>query len=140
MIVTILFSMENRSAVDSVIFTDGPTGQWYTNAMTWAAANGIVSAYGDGGFGPNDSITREQMAAILYSYARFKGYDVSSTVDLSRYADVGQVIAWAQTAMSWANAQGLITGDTATTLNPIGSATRAEVATLLMNVCENIIK
>ncbi len=80
------------------------------------------------------------MAAILYSYARFKGYDVSSTVDLSRYVDVGQVSAWAQTVIGWSNVQGLITGNTATTLNPIGSATRAEVTTILMNFCENIVK
>ena len=80
------------------------------------------------------------MAAILYRYAQFKGYDVSSVGDLSRYTDAGQVSAWAQSAMGWANAQGLITGNTATTLNPTASATRAEVATILMRFVENVAK
>ncbi len=78
------------------------------------------------------------MAAILYRYAQFKGYDVSDTGDLSRYADAGQVSNWARAAMGWANAQVLITGNTATTLNPLGSATRAEVAIILMRFAENI--
>lgn len=140
MIVTILHRLENQPAAGSSSFTDVPAGQWYTDAVTWAAANGIVGGYGDGRFGPNDTITREQMAVILYRYAQFKGYDVSNTGNLSRYTDAGQVSTWARTAMGWANAQGLITGNTATTLNPTGSATRAEVATILMRFCEDVAR
>ena len=140
MIVTILHRLENQPASGSSTFTDVPANQWYTNAVAWAAANGIVDGYGDGRFGPNDTITREQMAAILYRYAQFKGYDVSNTGNLSGYTDAAQVSEWARTAMGWANAQGLITGNTATTLNPTGSATRAEVATILMRFVENVAK
>lgn len=138
MIVTMLYRMENETAAGVSAFTDVAAGQWYSNAVTWAASNGIVEGYGDGRFGPNDTITCEQMAAILYRYAQFKGYDVSDTGDLSRYAHAGQVSNWARIAMGWANAQGLITGNTATTLNPLGSVTRAEVATILMRFAENI--
>lgn len=138
MIVTILYRLENQPAASSSSFTDVPAGQWYTNAVAWAVANGIVVGYGDGRFGPNNTITREQMATILYRYAQFKGYDVSNTGNLSDYTDAGQVGIWAQTAMGWANAQGLITGDTATTLNPTGSATRAEVATILMRYVDSV--
>ena len=138
MIVTILYSLENRPAAGSADFTDVPSGQWYSSPIAWAAANGIVGGYGDGRFGPNDTITREQMAMILYRYAQIKGYDVSNTGDLSRYTDAGQANDWALTALGWANAQGLITGNTASTLNPTGSATRAEVATILMRFVEDV--
>lgn len=80
------------------------------------------------------------MAAILYCYAQFKGYDVSNTDNLSRYADAGQVSDWARTAIGLANAQGFITGNTATTLNPTGSATGAEVATILMRLVKNVAR
>lgn len=138
MIVTILYRLENQPAAGSSNFTDVPADQWYTNAVAWAAANGIVGGYGDGRFAPNDIITREQMAAILYRYAQYKGYDVGNTGDLSRYVDASQVSGWALVAIGWANAQGLITGNTATTLNPNGYATRAEGATILMRFVENV--
>ena len=80
------------------------------------------------------------MAAILYRYAQLNGYDVTDRADLSRFTDVDQVSDWAQTAMQWANAEGFITGNSATTLNPLGFATRAEVATILTNFCENIVR
>ena len=113
-------------------------GQWYASPIAWAAANGIVDGYGDGRIGPNDTITREQMAAILYRYAQYKGYSVAARADLSVYTDGAQVSSWALTSMQWANARGLVTGNTATTLNPGGSATRAELATILMRFCEGI--
>ena len=137
MIVTTLYRLEKQPSAGSCTFTDVPSGQWYTDAVAWTAANGIVNGYGNKRFGPNDTITREQVAAILYRYAQFKGYDVNDTSDLSRYADVNQVSNWAKSAMSWANARGLITGNSATTLNPTGSATRAEVAAILMRFAEN---
>ena len=137
MIVTILHRLEGEPAASTSTFTDVAAGQWYTDAVAWASANRIVEGYGNGRFGPNDTITREQMATILYRYAQSKGYDVGGTGDLGGYSDASQVSDWARTAMGWANAQGLITGNTATTLNPTGSATRAEAATILMRFVEN---
>ena len=112
-------------------FTDVAYGTWYTAAVNWAAANDIVTGYGSGKFGPMDPITREQMAAILFRYADFKGMDTTARADLSGYTDAGDISAYAVEAMSWANAEGFITGTTATTLKPQGSATRAQVATIL---------
>lgn len=139
MIVTILYRLEGSPAASNApAFTDVTDGQWYSSAIAWAATNNIVGGYGGGLFGPNDTITREQMAAILHRYAQYKGYDVTATADLSGYVDAGSVSTWAQGAMQWANGAGLITGNSATTLNPLGAATRAEVATILMRFCENI--
>ncbi|WP_294514995.1 S-layer homology domain-containing protein [uncultured Intestinimonas sp.] len=138
MLVTILYRLENQPAVGSSDFTDVPAGQWYTAPAAWAAASGIVDGYGDGRFGPNDAVTREQMAAILYRYAQSKRYPVSAAGSLERYTDAGQVSGWAQDAMLWANVNGLITGNTATTINPLGYASRAEVATILMRFLENM--
>jgi hypothetical protein len=85
-------------------------------------------------------VTREQMATILYKYAKLKGYDVTKAADLTAYTDASGIASYAQTAMTWANAEGLITGRTATTLVPGGSATRAEVASILMRFAQNIVK
>ena len=139
MIVTILYRLEGTPAVSSASgFTDVADGQYYTNAVAWAAANNIVGGYGNGLFGPNDTITREQMAAILYRYAQYKGYDVTASTDLSGYSDAAQVSSYALAALQWANAEGLVNGTSDTTLTPGGSATRAQVAVILMRFCENI--
>ena len=97
---------------------------------------------GDGSaFAPNDTITREQMAVMLYRYAQYKGYDVSQGgMAAQEYSDYGQVASWAQQAMQWAVSAGLITGTSDTTLSPQGSASRAEIATILMRFCENVVK
>lgn len=139
MIVTILYRLENEPAVSGSSFTDVPSGQWYSNAVAWAAENGIVNGVTDTTFAPNSAITREQMAAILYRYAAWKGCDVSGRVDLSGYTDAASVSAYATEAMAWANAEGLITGVTDTTLRPAGSAVRAQAATILMRLCENVL-
>ncbi len=139
MIVTILYRLEGTPAVPGASgFTDVTAGQYYTDAVAWAAANNIVGGYGNGLFGPNDTITREQMAAILYRYAQYKGYDVTASADLSGYSDVAQVSSYALAALQWANAEGLVNGTSDTTLTPGGSATRAQVAVILMRFCENI--
>ena len=139
MIVTMLYRLEGEPAAGQSTFTDVAAGAWYTSAVAWASANGIVEGYGNDRFGPDDTITREQMAAILYRYAQYKGYDVTaSDGSLSGYTDAGQVSAWAQTAMVWANAKGLITGTGAAVLNPLGNASRAEVAAILMRFVENV--
>ncbi|MCR4963952.1 MAG: S-layer homology domain-containing protein [Firmicutes bacterium] len=137
MIVTMLYRLEGSPAAGSVNpFKDVANGSWYANAVIWANANGIVEGYGNGKFGPTDNITREQMAAILYRYARYKGYDVSKQANLSGYTDAAKVSSWALPAMQWANAENLITGRTATTLAPGGNATRAEVAAILQRFIE----
>ena len=140
MIVTILHRLEGSPAAESAGFTDVPGNQWYTGAVNWAAANDIVSGYGGDLFGPNDPITREQMAAILYRYAAYKGYDVSARADLSAFTDLPQVSAYAAEPLQWAKALGLVGGKTADTLVPKGSATRAEVATILMRFRQTLEK
>ncbi|WP_347488655.1 S-layer homology domain-containing protein [Desulfoscipio sp. XC116] len=139
MLVTVLYRLEGEPAVTgSNSFTDARSGQWYTDAVIWANAEGIVTGYGGGLFGPNDSVTRQQMAAILHNYARHKGYDVTATTDLAAFNDAAKVSDWAREAVQWANAAGLITGRTATGLAPDGTATRAEVASILMRFCEDV--
>ena len=98
----------------------------------------MVNGISDSSFAPETAITREQLATILYRYAQLKGYDVSVSGDLSGYADASQISEYAITAMQWANENDLITGNTATTLNPQGNVTRAEVATILMRFIENM--
>lgn len=133
----ILYNKEGRPAVTgSSAFTDVADGAWYADAVTWAAENGIVGGYGGGLFGPEDNITREQLAAILYRYAQTKGYDTASGADLSAYGDASDVSSWAIPAMQWACGTGVIMGVTESTLLPQGSATRAQVATMLMRFCE----
>lgn len=138
MIVTILYRLEGEPDAAASSFTDVASNMYYADAINWAAANGIVNGITTTTFGPDNAITREQMAAILYRYAQFKGYDVSASNNLTNYTDASQISAYAATAMQWANAEGLITGNTTTTINPTGNATRAEVATILMRFCENI--
>ena len=137
MLVTVLHRLDGTPDVSAATaFADVPVDSWYTEAVAWARSIGVVEGYSETTFGPNDSITREQMATILYRYARYKGYDVSKRADLSAYADAASVSSWALEAMSWANATGLIRGRTETTLNPAATATRAEVATILMRFCD----
>lgn len=138
MIATILWRLEDAPTGDSARFTDVPNGQWYTDAVNWAAANDLVNGYGNSTFGPEDDITREQMAAILYRYAQFKGYDHTVQGDLSRFADGGQTSDWAREAVVWAVDNGLLTGKGGGLLDPKGTATRAEMATILMRFVENI--
>ena len=141
MIVTILYRLEGEPTVTgTTAFTDVTADQYYANAVAWAVQNGIVAGSDATTFAPNNAITREQMAAILYRYAQFKGYDVSAKADLSTYIDAADVSAYATDAMAWASQTGLITGTSATTLSPAGQATRAQVATILMRFCENVAK
>lgn len=141
MIVTILYRLEGSPAVTGTsAFVDVPAGQWYTDAVNWAAANQIVKGTSATTFAPNDSITREQMAAILYRYAQYKGYDVTKKADLSGYSDNGQISAYAKDALAWANAAKLINGVTNTTLAPQGNATRAQVSAILHRFCDGVVK
>jgi hypothetical protein len=140
MIVTILHRLEELPEASAVNpFDDVAAGKWYTDAVVWAAEQGIVKGYGNGQFGPEDAITREQMAVILMNYAKFKGYDVSMSADLSKYTDAGSISSWAKDAISWANANALIQGDGAK-LTPTGNAERCQVAAILQRFIENVAK
>lgn len=131
MLVTILYRLAGSPAAGSASFTDVAKGQWYADGVAWASANGVVTGYPDGSFRPNDTITREQMAAILYQYARIQGKLDDSRADLSIFSDLDSLSAYAKEPMSWAVAQGLFSGVSADTLAPGGSTTRAQAAVIL---------
>ena len=135
MIVTILHRYEGAPGAGASSFRDVAPDAYYAVPVAWAAGSGVVNGVEPGLFGPEQLITREQMAAILYRYAQHKGMDVSRKADLSAYADAGQVSAYAGDAMAWAVGTGLIAGVDSRTLQPGGSATRAQVATILMRFC-----
>lgn len=132
MLAVILYVMAGEPAVTGESpFTDVPAGCWYTDAIVWAAQNGIVCGFGDGTFRPNEAVTRAQAAVMLYGYAAFTGADVTARADLSAYSDAGQIPAWALDAMQWANARRLIVGRDSSHLVPDGKTTRAEMAAIL---------
>jgi hypothetical protein len=141
MLVTVLYRMEGKPSVTGTgSFTDVQSGQWYTDAVIWACTNKIVSGYGSGLFGTNDSVTREQLAAILMNYARYKKYDVTKTTQLTSYIDASSIDSWAIEAMRWAVAEELLTGTTTSTLSPAIATTRAQVAMILMRFVKNVAK
>ena len=120
MVVTVLYRLENQPSTSAASFTDVTSGAYYANAVAWANANGIVSGYGSGKFGPNDKVTREQLAAILYRYAQYKKYDVSGAKSLDGYTDAQSVSSYAVPALQWANAAGVVTGKSGSKLDPKG--------------------
>ncbi len=140
-IVTVLYRLEGEPATrSSNSFSDVSSGgQYYSSAVAWAAINDIVNGYEDGRFGPNDNVTREQIATILYRYATYKGYDTENAGSIANFSDAAKVSSWANTAISWAVGEELMNGDNGA-LRPQGNATRAEIAALLMRFCENIAK
>ena len=139
MLVTILWRMEGSPKVEKNHFTDVAENTWYSNAVNWAASNKIVNGYGNEKFGPNDKITREQLAIMLRNYAIYKKKDVSARVDLSNFVDSTKISEYAMDAVSWAVANKIISGKSeGTRVDPHGKATRAEVATMLYNYCLNI--
>ena len=139
MLVTILYRLEGEPAVTGEAGFDDVGDTWYTDAVIWAAANDIVNGIGDNQFGPENTLTREQLVTMLYRYAQNKGYDVTASADLSGYPDAGQIQSWAQDAMTWAVAEGIVEGMDGN-LNPAGHATRAQIATILMRFCEGVAK
>jgi hypothetical protein len=141
MLVTMLYRYEGAAGITAANpFKDVPSGGWYTDAVIWASEKGIVNGYGNGLFGSNNNITREQFAVILYNYAKMKGINVSAAADLSSFTDSGKTSAWALPAMKWAVASGLLQGRSGNALAPDGTATRAEAATLLMRFIEQVLK
>ena len=131
MVAQILYAREGKPTVSgAAAISDVPANAWFHNAMQWAKGQGVIAGYPDGRMDPNAPVTREQLAVILHSYAQKKGMNVSKTADLSGYADSAAVSVWAKDAMSWAVGSGLISGRSASTLAPAGSATRAECAVI----------
>ena len=138
-LVTILHRLAGQPAPSGDSgFSDVETGTWYTDAVAWAAQNGIVNGVSDTQFAPGDDITREQLAVILYRYATYQGYDVSQRADLSGFVDAGTISTYAQEALSWASAQGLVLGFEDDSLRPQGNASRAQIAAVLMRFCQTV--
>lgn len=139
MLVTILYRMEGEPEAKASTFSDVPREMYYAKAVDWASQNGIVTGYGGnetGTFGPDNSVTREQMATILYRYSAKKGRDMTARGDLSGFTDQAAISGYAQGAMTWAVGMGLVSGMGDGTVAPAGSATRAQVATILMRYLE----
>ncbi len=138
MLAQILYNLEGQPAVGGTAFSDVEEDRWYADAVTWSAGNGLVSGYGDGTFGPNDPVTREQLVLFLYRYAGYKGQDTAqSGAAVLDFADAEEISSWALEAVTWAVDARLLSGKTGNLLDPRGSATRAEVAQILMNFLEN---
>ena len=141
MLVQILYNLEDRPATSGAeMFEDVPDSAWCFDAVNWAASVGIVGGYGNGMYRPDDSITREQLAAMLYRYAQYKEYDVSvgEGTNLLSYTDASRISEYAIPAMQWACGTGIIAGVTSSTLVPKGTATRAQVATMLMRFADKV--
>lgn len=140
MLVTVLYRMEKEPTAegDGKRFADVPAGAYYAKAVAWASDKGIVAGYSETQFGPEDTITREQLAVILNRYATYKGYNTSKTADLAAFQDADQISEWARVPVQWANAMKLLNGRTSTTLAPKGSATRAEVAKILVTFLDTV--
>ena len=142
MIVTILYRLEGTPSAGDSTFKDVSSGQYYAKAVAWAAKNDIVAGYSKTKFGPEDAITREQMASILYRYAKYKGYDISAGeyTSIEKFPDVKYVSGWAKTSVCWAYGEGILSGMGDGTLVPQGNAGRGQVASILMRFCENIVE
>ena len=137
----LFYNLEGKPAVtgDST-FTDVTSGHWAVDAITWAAQNDIVAGIGGGLYDPDSNVTREQFAVMLYKYARFKGYDLTATGDLTQFPDAGSISSWAETALSWANGKGLINGHENGTIDPKGGTIRAQAASIMANFDQNVAK
>ncbi|CDC29713.1 putative uncharacterized protein [Firmicutes bacterium CAG:466] len=142
MLAVVLYNVEGQpEGTEANTFTDVKGDMWYTEAILWANANGIVAGYDNGAYGVGDLITREQFATILYRYAQFKGYDTTQGgMAVREFSDYENISDYARPAMAWAVNAGIMGGMDDGTLMPQGKATRAEAANMLMNFCENIVK
>lgn len=139
MIVTILWRLEGEPFVNGKEFADVSGDSYYHNAVSWAAANGIVSGYDETTFGPEDSATREQLATIIYRYASYKKCDLSKTASLDKYKDKTEISDYAVKSLEWASANGIITGTTNEKLSPKDFVTRCQIAAILKRLCINVI-
>ena len=136
MLVTVLYRLDGAPAIaPDTGFSDVPENEWYAQAIAWGKLRGIVDGVGGGKFAPEDKVTREQAATILYRYARYKGSDTSAAADISTFRDAASVSAYAEEPMAWSVAEGLIGGIEGNRLDPQGSATRVQLAVILMRYC-----
>ena len=137
MMAQILYNLEGKPSLDNEVlgypYADVDADAWYADAVYWARLEGLVSGYSNEKFGPNDPITREQLASILYRYAAYKGDDVSAKADLSAFTDASSASAWAVDSLKWAVSEGILSGKGSGLLDPTGTASRAEVAQMFMN-------
>lgn len=144
MAVQILYNLEGQPDISGenlgYPYEDVDAQAWYGNAVYWARLTGVATGYGDGTFQPSDSITRQEFAQMLYNYAKYKGYDISAEGDLSTFPDANSIADWAEAAMSWANGNGLINGHDDGTLEPGGTTTRAQAASILMRFDQNVVE
>lgn len=138
MLVAVLHRLEGSPQASAGDFTDVADGDWYAQAVNWAASVGVVNGFDDGTFQPNAAITREQMAAILRNYAQYKGLDVTASGDLAHYTDAASISDWAKESVEWAVGSGLLGGYEDSTLRPQGTTTRAEVASVLQRALGNV--
>ena len=139
MMATILWRMEGSLAPKGEnSFTDVEAGRWYADAITWTTENGIFAGYSKDKFGPDDPITREQLTAIFYRYADYKGYKLTVTENLDKFEDADKITDYAKMVMQWAVGNGLIKGKSENLLDPQGTATRAEIAAMLHRFIEKV--
>ena len=139
MMATILWRMEGSLAPkDENSFTDVEAGRWYADAITWTTENGIFAGYSKDKFGPDDPITREQLTAIFYRYADYKGYKLTITGNLDKFEDADKITDYAKMVMQWAVGNGLIKGKSENLLDPQGTATRAEISAMLHRFIEKV--
>ncbi len=142
MLATLLYRMSGAEATADSTFSDVPANKWYAEAVTWAVDSGVVQGFEDGTFRPDESVTREQMVTMFYRYAQWSGVDVTAQADLSGYPDVALVQTYATNAFVWATAIGLIKGTTSDDgilLDPQGTSTRAQAATVIMRYQQDIL-
>ena len=137
MFVTVIYRMENEPQTGKCAFTDVESGSYYESAVAWANENGIVSGISEDCFAPNEPITREQMAAIIYRYAAFKGYDITTSSNTS-YTDNDNISYYAKDAVIWAAEKSVMTGNTDGSFAPKANTTRAQVASVFMRMVENL--
>ena len=139
MFVTVLYrAAGSETAQTRTSFKDVGQDMWYTKAVAWAVANGIAAGYSDSVFAPDDLVTREQMAAMIYRYAKYRGYDMSGSASISGFADAGDVSEWALAAVKWAVDVEIISGMSESTLVPGGTATRAQCASMIKRCIDNL--
>ena len=137
----LFYNLEGQPAVTGgSAFTDVASSHWAVDAITWAAENEVVAGIGGGLYDPDSNVTREQFAQMLYNYAQYKGYDLTASGDLAQFPDAGSISGWAETALSWANGNGLINGHENGTIDPQGSAIRAQAASIMANFDQNVAK
>lgn len=137
MIVSILWRLEGSPETGTAVFADVPADQYYADAVAWAASKGIISGYDAEHFAPDEPISREQLASILYRYAAYHDWDTTITTTLDSFADANAISAYAEDALSWATSHRIISGMDDNLLTPHGEATRAQVAAILMNLCKS---